>query len=1812
MCVDVEQSLDSLVGLHNKILLVDANAKNRVILVPEGEVSWARIGDHIGVEIGWQPTTTVHAYSIDRENGRLADNGSLQSKLFLCYLHALTSFCLPDPLIEKTGTEQALSILRSASMRSFDQLRPENSAILENIATLTPERRYYPEHERVMQNVRWLDDLGFMSHHGGFYKEVAAISEQDVHVGLFYPDSKPRHQSLPKVERNLLRRDLVRSSSLRVSGFGAEDYTHEYDTHYVGRGSRRDSPALQVFALCKILHEEIPRAREITPEILLTRLWEFLSGPNLVNGPDVKIDATSMRYDAKLMLNPSELIASNWCRIHRLVSSRMPRFNKFQLMIWLSAVAFSETVDMVVLEAIASLYVVPEMASILPPRRPSFEPRKGYQINESVLQCQIKPLPLEKTPESHLSPKEHESYSQFIGRQSRAMKRNQDLALQKLITHLKRKWPDRNPSHPSRLGGPDVNDYVDMQKSMTNIHGLFSEWCSNRELRLYLFDVATLFGQQIVELIENPPPPVSSQTRTVQRRRGFICFDDLLGPPPTFDMQKPQLPDVLRATWQDEEPASQTMDLVGTLQSQAKSNYEEWYVRQLQNSAASLQKRREAILIGTNDDDLEEAITGYLSLCRQYSQYIFQTVISRMTPSEGVAGEPGPLEVTQAKVVDLLASVNQWPRLSPSLLHEQLTRHRWPRISNDWKRTFIAYGISKSTLQWAERLAGLLNDRDELLRELRNPGHTTWDPFEHPESLLLEIENGILIREVQDQIARQMRSSDSGRNTVMQLNMGEGKSSIIVPIVAASLANSSCLVRVVVAKPQSRQMFQMLVSKLGGLLGRRIYHMPVSRSLKLGEAEADEIGRMCRECMLHGGVLLVQPEHLLSLKLMCLECFISGRSAVGTSLLRTLQFFHTSARDVVDESDENFNVKFELIYTMGTQRPVELSPQRWVLIQQVLELMRRHAPCVKDELPRAIELDEQQSGTKFPRIRLLHRDSEQALFERIATDICDSGIESLPISRQPRRTREAVFTYMVKSDLTAAEIDAVENDDPAGLWTESTKSPLLLLRGLLAGGVLGFCFGQKRWRVHYGPDQSRCPPTKLCVPYRAKDNPSPRSEFSHPDVVIVLTSLNYYYSGIDDCDLFRAFNHLVKTDQADTEYQAWVNDAPTLPPEYRQLVGINLEDRQECTNRVFPGLRFCKVAIDYFLAKCVFPKEMKEFPDKLSASGWDIGETKSHPSSGFSGTNDSRETLPLNVRQLDLPEQMHTNALVLKYLLQPENSVSFVRDQHTTSASDAEQLLGLVANLDPPAQVILDVGAQILELSNVQVAQHWLNMLPEDGSIRAIVFVNDSDEICVLDRIGRVELLQISSFARQMEACVVFLDEAHTRGIDLKLPRTYRAAVTLGAGITKDKLVQACMRMRKLGNGQSVVFCIPEEITFSILTLTGKKSKTEIGVSDVLRWAVSETWVDARRSMPLWAAQGRRFERQTALWRNAHEDDSGEMSIGQAEGFLEPECQTLEQRYRPGHGEKLESDSFANGNANLRCITDRCRKFEDLNHVSSTLQEEQERELAPEIESERQVQRPPTAVPEKHRLHPHLRTFVATGYLPNSSNAYMPAFHALRSTSAASFLGVSQFPSGVLVTKDFATTIQMPKGSRFISDAFQRPVQWILTSSTGIYRMVVISPYEANCLLPEIRESSFVTLHLYAPRQNQGCKPLDNLMLYNVPRSINTIETPDSLRIQLNLFAGQLYLSSYAEYQRVCELLGVASGTTRDGQVVAADGFIVQGNEGTTTTFRQSPLKFLKVLMSQIRKDCQEVDKTHIGRIVDGRLLSPSDFELRD
>ena len=55
---------------------------------------------------------------------------------------------------------------------------------------------------------------------------------------------------------------------------------------------------------------------------------------------------------------------------------------------------------------------------------------------------------------------------------------------------------------------------------------------------------------------------------------------------------------------------------------------------------------------------------------------------------------------------------------------------------------------------------------------------------------------------------------------------------------------------------------------------------------------------------------------------------------------------------------------------------------------------------------------------------------------------------------------------------------------------------------------------------------------------------------------------------------------------------------------------------------------------------------------------------------------------------------------------------------------------------------------------------------------------------------GTIEPFISSPFNQQLERCLVYLDDAHTRGTDINFPQGTRAAVTLGQNVTKDRLVQ--------------------------------------------------------------------------------------------------------------------------------------------------------------------------------------------------------------------------------------------------------------------------------------------------------------------------------------------------------------------------------------------------------------------------------------
>lgn len=1361
MVVDANQSFGALTGLVNKLVIRADKNSRRSVIIPHGEVHFTQKGYHVCAGIdGSTPPLSYHIYHIDCQLGRLVDNGTLTSRLFKCYLHAITAHCLVDELTGRTGTEEALLTLGSPFVLSFLEHEQTDIDLLMLLAKLTPSRQYYPRSKRVMQEVKWAS-LSSLSQHSSFSKLVSSILEEaKAFNSLIGKTIKVPDVGL-SIEKHLLERAAIRDSTYRVDGFGAENHTSEYDVAYAARDSLSDSNREpQVYQISKLIHSWSKNLKCCS-----NLLGEIQSWGMMLRGCDTT-EKFSLGYDMKWLNANAEVFAKHWCSLQIALSTSSVDTDKYRIMIFFSTLVISPTINPEIIQTLLAFATVSELRSIKPPDHSMFDLSHGFQPNPRKLR-EIVGNYARSLPSRANSDLSRETYPEDEVERRDRYQATLKWQIEAFVDILLSRRTGEDVHVPA---GTEFSTYIFVEKATENTSGWFKSWRRNAEFKDYIDRAQVIMdglnaGDQSLARYSLSLPPYQHSSQLCH-----IGIDDIMSrpAPSPSPFSYTDFGSWVMQEHIDQGEQRKLKSLLERLLPDSASAYEQRYVQDLIRSLNSLQDSADVKFHGTSQV-LQPLLESHLMLCKKRVESLYHAIC------DCLQAEPS---ITRR----LAYKSRMWPRLTTTSLLQNLSHVKVLSLRIDWKDALVEYGLAISALQRAERLLGCIESELELVNELSNPGHQGWDIARYPDWLLLEIENNIMIRQVQAQIAHEMISPSTGMNSILQLNMGQGKSSVIVPIVAAALADGKKLVRVVVLKSLATQMLHVLLSKLGGILNRRIFHMPISRSTILDMSKAKQIYQICKECIRTGGIFLVQPEHLLSFELMGLEGLLADDSRLGSRLIQIQRLFNDHSRDILDESDEILNARFELIYTIGIQRAIEFSPNRWTIVEQVFGLLRRFVQPVLHLYPQGLQLQSVCSGS-FPRLRVLQPAASNQLMRLIAQEVCDAGLPGVPVWNLPESVRKFLYEFLINSEINRATIEMLE----VGVFSvDSMRRSFLLLRGLISGGVLAFALQQKRWRVNYGPDLSR---TMLAVPYRAKDSPAARAEFSHPDTAIVLTCLSYYYGGLSDQQLYVAFQELLKCDHAQEEYEQWIQDAPDLPPAFWQLSGVNLSNPAQCSQVIFRFLRLAKGVIDFYMSHVVFPTEMMDFPSKLSSSGWDIARAKGHPTTGFSGTNDCRYILPLSIGQLNLPAQSYTNAAVLECLLRPENSFQHSMQDSESEVFDGESLLQIVAEAKPPVRVILDVGAQVLEWNNEEIARRWLSRVPESAA-QAIVFFNDCNDLLVLSREGVMESLMTSHFAKQMDQCLVYLDEVHTRGTDLKLPSNYRAVVTLGPDLTKDRLVQ--------------------------------------------------------------------------------------------------------------------------------------------------------------------------------------------------------------------------------------------------------------------------------------------------------------------------------------------------------------------------------------------------------------------------------------
>ncbi|KAI0296910.1 hypothetical protein B0F90DRAFT_1819762 [Multifurca ochricompacta] len=1757
--IDEDQSSGTMFGLRNQLVLCHSSGASelpRRVIIPEGDISFTLDGNfaNVSVQTGTESHVRWHEYSIDTDLGRLIGSVSLlASYTSATYMRSRVTVyptrCLGTP------ERGSLWMLRSAAFKSFQRLGDydEDAKLLGLISDLTPRRVYYPPHIKSMATVEWAN-LPALSQHHDFHMAVRSILDHAHAIEALHKE--PVTFAISERDESLLHRTAFRNQVFypqELQNSRQPPLRVPDDVIYKSRDIvDGNSPEHAAYQMSWSAWNDKP-----SPSRKWLKMWPAIQSWGSIGPASSEISLAYSRYWLGFDAAQDLLGIYNACQQSLSSNSQDTRIT---LAFSLSAASFSRSAYADFLPLILIFATDIRFRGLRPPHESVYTLSDGTSPESGRSKALIVSCahPMENTPAQTME-------VQAIGKKKVSKQRRQEYnriieeRASAAASSVISQWPGYVHLNLPR-------QWFDTLSCREHIEAYLHSISRNGELKNHIGQLQGILSGYGSITFPGPPYTFSPRLdvgsfKTISySMREVLVSRANVPPPPTCEEHIVIPSNMTVEAGSRPQPAGEgrLRNLIQEFR-HSRESLLQLYGDDLEDSHSALVGKKVPYLTQRVIPSYE-VLRDHRDMCSERKDTIFSELFMPLKPSE--------------KIEKVISAAGLWPRITPRSILRELSRDRVHALAGLWKHAVTTYAVAFLRYQQSQRLLELSSrGRDEELLRESDTACEEVAAVCSDDWLLIQIDANFLARPLQLNIAHEMISPSSGRSASLQLNMGEGKSSVIVPLVAATLANGSRLVRIVTLKPLSNQMFQLLLSRLSGLADRPIFYIPFSRDLKMTASLVQNIIALYRRCVTEGGVLVIQPEHILSQKLMCIDFLLGTRNDDKklpiTLNLKSLQdWLAKVSRDVLDESDEILHVRYQLVYTAGEQRPVEDHPNRWFTTQQVFSRLRAHSAQLHANFPKMFELDQTHKG--FPTMRILDREVSREISSLVVDDALGGALSSLPLAVLSPQIREATRRFIIQRNVSDEDHDLIlSHCAGTTLWCG-----ILLLRGLLVDGegILGYVLKERRWRVDYGLDPGRTP---LAVPYRAKDVPSLRAEFGHPDVAIALTCLSYYYGGLTKEQVLLCFDLITKLDNPEMEYDQWVESGNDLPATLRQLNGVNTKDDTQVDEFLVPLFSRNIRMVDFYLSQVVFPRAAKEFPSKLSTSAWDLVEDKTNLTTGFSGTNDNRYLLPTSISQEDPVSQLSTNALVLQYLLQPENNHYECTEGENGERESAKAFLQRLVNQDPEIRVLLDVGAQMLELQNKELVRHWLSLRPD---VLAAIFFNDSDHLTVLTQDGTTESFISSPFNRQLDKCIIYLDDAHTRGTDLKLPRETRAAVTLGPKVTKDRLLQGehyyFIGMSETDNEGRVYADAP----------TGERTVGDVlrarRVLDILRWAMHETCEDIRHHLPHWAEQGLDHHKRFAAYRLY----GSTRNLGTLEGtWLQPESRTLEEMYDPVLDvHSAVTGSEINGIPSLRERIERLgvRKLADVR-----MAEEQEREVNHEVERERQVERPPKVHPAQHIIRDDIRTLFIQGYSQNLRGEWSPS---------------------PLATTDFAATTTKSNGSDLTD--YLRPINWVLSSGSGKNStVIVISPHEANELLPDIRKSKTVRLHIYAPRVTASMRSFSDLAFYSIPAlQTGSWLSPAHVRTELNLFSGQLYFDNRREYERICALLALHM-VHPGAEQIEVDGFVPpKYRTGESSPFTTSKIALFKKLIG-LRRKGMTYGGTDLGRVLDARPLG-SDF----
>lgn len=503
-------------------------------------------------------------------------------------------------------------------------------------------------------------------------------------------------------------------------------------------------------------------------------------------------------------------------------------------------------------------------------------------------------------------------------------------------------------------------------------------------------------------------------------------------------------------------------------------------------------------------------------------------------------------------------------------------------------------------------LSFVLETNDKATQEILVK--SKWDPKENPLWLLFEVENELKIRNEQYELIEQILSEP---DTISQLNMGLGKTKVVMPCLILYLSNreldmtdKSNLVRVFILSEIFNEQFSYLhLTLCASILNKKIFQIPFHRQVNLNEDCVNKIYDTLKYCQAIGGFLVLRPEDFGSMILKKEELYVNNliQNTQTKIIINKLQDILTLPYyDILDESDEILHYRKQIVYSIGSQEQLKSRIYRCEIVQELL-LIFRHNQEIGSILS-SISTRKQDNISHFEYDQLLLLPSKELdhikpkISELILNILINSPSESFNWIRRVKNI-EKVKNFILKSSIRENEFIRSHEFSDIKYF-----EMILMLRGMLGMDILYHCL-QKIYNVQFGLLHEENRNKFIAVPYLGADSPSERSEFSHPDCAIIYTTISWYNYGINRSQLKEVFYHLLACGESKQEYiyNTFFKLIKEVEDEdSEELIRINSIRKIDLSNEIQLNILekyYCRnmKVINYFLNYFVYPDELMIF-----------------------------------------------------------------------------------------------------------------------------------------------------------------------------------------------------------------------------------------------------------------------------------------------------------------------------------------------------------------------------------------------------------------------------------------------------------------------------------------------------------------------------------------------------------------------------------------------------------------------------------------